>query len=124
MQKDYLSNWTSDLIWFIFSILQMSCSLNFYACVRLVDLMVILNVQNVLLEISFANLVDLCSTLITLFTTQSARFISKNALPLLEMGLLVTLLALGYIATTDGPKQLKMAHLTQYQLGTVLVWRI
>ena len=57
--------------------------------------MLILNVQNVLLEMpggeaSFANLVDLCSTLITLFTTQSAKFISKNALPLLEMGLLVT----------------------------------
>ena len=83
--------------------------------------------------LSFAShLVDLCSTLITLFTTQSARFISKNGNPSINstpwnMGVGYwwhppSARAVGYIATGDGPKGLKTTHLAQYQLGTVLVW--
>ena len=57
MQKNNISNqtWSGlyfQLIWFILSILQISQLDSLYVCFSLVDLMVILNVQNVLLEIS------------------------------------------------------------------------
>ena len=92
MQKDNLSNQT----WLDYTF---SPRLTLYVCSRIGRLDSDTECSKRLVRAvtccwaSFANLVDLCSTLITLFTTQSETFISENGTPSyphLQKGLLVT----------------------------------